>query len=82
MLSLIWVEKRHEIARPYSRSARASDRRAVLAAYRDDAIWYATVYPVFSETARRTFSAFIPGIASGAFFRWYANHLMTRLKDE
>jgi hypothetical protein len=27
-------------------------------------------------------SAFIPGIASGAFFRWYANHLMTRLKDE
>jgi hypothetical protein len=28
VLSLIWVEKRHEIARPYSRSARASDRRA------------------------------------------------------
>jgi hypothetical protein len=28
VLSLIWVEKRHEIAWPYSRSARASDRRA------------------------------------------------------
>jgi hypothetical protein len=28
VLSLIWVEKRHEIARPYSRAARASDRRA------------------------------------------------------
>jgi hypothetical protein len=27
----------------------------VLAAYRDDAIWNATVYPVFSETAWRTF---------------------------
>jgi hypothetical protein len=53
----------------------------VLAAYRDDALWSATVFPVFSQTAWRFFSALIPGIAGGAFFRWYANSLMKTLKD-
>ena len=53
----------------------------ILATYRDDGVWYSTIYPVFSETARRTLSALIPGIALGAFFRWYANHLMTTLRD-
>jgi hypothetical protein len=53
----------------------------IIAAYRDDAVWNATVFPVFSETAWRTFSALIPGIALGAFFRWYANDLMKTLKD-
>jgi hypothetical protein len=53
----------------------------VIGYYGDNAVWNATVFPVFSEVAKRAIYPILAAAVLGAACRAYANYLMTKLKD-
>ena len=53
----------------------------IVGVYHDDALWNATIFPVFSDVAKRFIYPVFAALILGAALRSYANFLMTKLKD-
>ncbi len=53
----------------------------IIGVYHDDVLWNATIFPVFSEVAKRAIYPVSAAVVLGAGLRLYADYLMTTLKD-